>query len=286
MKKIPFFLVFFALTASCQDFGKLEIISDLPKLVDEVSGIAKFESQDLLWMVNDSGNPPEIYGFNLKEQKITQTAYAKNGKNIDWEDLATHPDGTLYVGDFGNNNSDRKDLTIYHIKESSSKNKGKTEAAVTTFKFEDQEKFPPKRKDISFDVEALIYLNDHFYVFTRNRAKKYDGKTRIYKIPAKPGDFIAKYMGSIKTCKDQSDCEITSADIHHPTGKIALLSYDKVWIIDNYKGDDFSSGNIDKIKLGYDSQKEGICFKSENELYIADEKTKGKGRNLYLLKLK
>jgi sugar lactone lactonase YvrE len=35
--------------------------------------------------------------------------------NIDWEDITKDKDGNLYVGDFGNNDNERKDLCIYKI---------------------------------------------------------------------------------------------------------------------------------------------------------------------------
>lgn len=285
MKKLPIILLFTVFTASCQDYGKLQVLADLPGLVKEVSGIEKFPENDFLWAINDSRNPPEVYGYNLRTQKFDITLRIKNATNIDWEDLTKSPDSTLYIGDFGNNISNRTDLTIYAIHKPDSLEKRRVEAEVTTFRFEDQEKFPPKDKSLSFDVEAFIFLKDHFYLFTRNRAKKYNGTTKIYKLPATEGDFVATLVGSFETCEDQSDCVITGAAIHEPTGKIALLSYNKVWIFCDYEGDEFLTGKVEKIKLGHTSQKESICFISENKLLIADERSRGEGGNLYLLEL-
>ncbi len=285
MKKLCVLLAFASLSASCQDLGNLEMVADLPGLMKEISGIEKFPDDPLVWMINDSRNPPEVYGFDLETQKIQKVIRLKNASNIDWEDLATDSIGNLYVGDFGNNASLRTDLTIYTLPDPGKSEKRRSEAGITTFKFEDQVEFPPKKKDISFDVEAFIHFKDHFYLFTRNRARKFDGTSRVYRVPAKEGDFVAEFMGTIKTCKDQSDCEVTAAAIHHPTGKIALLSYNKVWIIDEYPDDNITKGKITKHKLEHSSQKESICFISEKELYIADERSHGKGRNLYLLRL-
>jgi hypothetical protein len=285
MKKISIILLFTVFTASCQDYGKLQIVADLPGLVKEVSGIEKFPENDFLWAINDSRNPPEVYGYNLGTNTFEITLRVKNATNIDWEDLTKGPDGTLYIGDFGNNRSSRTDLTIYSIPQLHSLEKRRVEAGVTTFRFEDQEKFPPKDKSLSFDVEAFIFLKGNFYLFTRNRAKKYDGTTKIYKLPAREGDFVATLIGSFETCNDQSDCEITGAAIHEPSGKIALLSYNKVWIFCDYEGDAFLSGKVEKIKLHHTSQKESICFVSENKLLIADERSRGEGGNLYLLEL-
>ncbi len=286
MKYFLLIILLLGATASCQDFGELQFVDDLPSLLREISGIEKFPEGDILWTINDSRNPPEVYGYNLSTKKMVKTIRLKKASNIDWEDLATGPDGTLYVGDFGNNGNYRTDLTIYAIKDPSTLKKRRYEPILTTFRYEDQVDFPPKKKkNISFDVESFIFLNDHFYLFTRNRAKKFDGITKIYKLPAKEGDFVASLIGSFITCEDRSDCQITGAAIHQDSGKLALLSNNKVWIFSDYTGDDFTSGKIKKIKLHHTSQKESICFKNENELYIADERSHGRGGNLYLLKL-
>ena len=72
----------------------------------------------------------------------------------------------------------------------------------------------------------------------------------------------------------------------HDNGEIiVLLNHDKLWKISNFKGDNFFEGNIDEQKFDHDSQKEGICFKDNNTVYITDEKAHGEGRNLYVFLL-
>ena len=39
------------------------------------------------------------------------------------------------------------------------------------------------------------------------------------------------------------------------------------------------------LEFNHTSQKEGVCFKDENTLYITDEKARGEGGNLYELKI-
>ncbi|NND64111.1 MAG: hypothetical protein HKN48_13045 [Flavobacteriaceae bacterium] len=284
MKKMLLFILFVPLVVSCQNFGKLEVVADLPGTLKEVSGIEFYPNTTVVWTLNDSRNPPELYAFDLNTHKIEKTIRLKGASNIDWEDLTKNPDGTLYVGDFGNNRSSRTDLTIYHLANPNTVEKRRNEPKVTTFRYHDQINFPPEEKDKCYDVESFIYLNEHFYLFTRNRAKKYDGTTKIYKLPALEGEQVATFIGEIETCEDQSDCEITSAAISEE-GKIALLSYNKVWLISEYTDDNFISGKIEKIELEHSSQKESICFINENRLFIADERSHGEGRNLYVLDL-
>jgi len=287
MTRFFFYAVFLiSFSSVSQNYGKLKLITKLPAVMDEVSGIEKFPNHPSLFMINDARNPPEVYALDTKTLKKGHTIRVKGATNIDWEDLASSPDGRLFIGDFGNNISNRTDLTIYTVTEPWLINKRRTKTIETTFSFSNQTKFPPKNEEVSFDVEGFIFLKDYFYLFTRNRAKHFNGITNIYKLPAKEGKQTAKLIGTFYTGNNPKDCQITGAAIHHRTGKIALLSYNKVWIFNNYTEDNFTTGSVETIELGHFSQKESICFLTENDIYIADEKSKGEGKNLYLLKLK
>lgn len=270
---------------TCQRSEKIIHIASLPISLGEVSGIENLPDSDIIWMINDSGNTNELIGYNRKKGSIDRTIKISNGINKDWEDLATDQAGTLYIGDFGNNRNDRKDLTIYTLKNVQNDEQNEKEALVTTFYYEDQKKFPPKKKDLNYDVEAFIYFNDHFYLFTRNRKSKFNGNTKLYRFPAKEGNFKAELIDQFKICDNKKGCQITSAAIHHKSGTIALLTYNSVWLLSNYSDDHFLNGDKIKIDLEHYSQKESITFKNEHTIYIADERSGMDGGNLYMLKL-
>lgn len=285
MHKFVITIVFFVCGLACQDFGKLHIEQSLPSILEEISGIEKIPGSHLLWAIADSNNSAEAYGYNPVTNKIEKTVVISNGANIDWEDMASDAHGNLYIGDFGNNQNDRKDQVIYTIPNKDLLGGGSSEALKTTFTFEDQAKYPPNKKARNFDVEAFIFLNNNFYLFTRNRSTHFDGTVKLYRLPAKPGHFEARLINTFIPCKDEKDCQITAATIDHATGQIALLSYNKVWLLSNYTGDNFFNGLIRKIKLGHSSQKESICFKNSGVLYIADEGRRNVAGNLYTLKI-
>lgn len=285
MKKIFLLFILSQFSLSCQNYGKLELITSFPSVLDEISGIEFVTNSELLWTLNDSGNEAKIYGYNLQTNKIQKTITITNGKNKDWEDLASDDKGNLYIGDFGNNRSKRKNQTIYSVIDLARIDSDTTHALKTTFYFEDQKRYPAKRKNRNYDVEAFIFFKNNFYLFTRNRSSEFDGTTKMYKVPAKEGHFKAKLMDEYITCENASNCQITSATYNHKNGEIALLSYNKVWIISDYEKDQFLKGSIKKIKLGFNSQKESVTFKTNKSLLIADERAKNKGGNLYLLKL-
>jgi hypothetical protein len=277
-------LVFISLFgAACQDFGKLTILHSLPSQLEEISGIEMASEGTLLWAVTDSGNEAKLFLYNPERNTIVSSIAIANGKNRDWEDIAVDTDGTVFIGDFGNNNNLRKNLTIYAVPDAIHQKEGDVEAVITSFRFEDQTKFPPKKKDRNFDVEAFVHFQGNFYLFTRNRSSNFDGTTKLYKVPAKEGNFTATLIDTYVTCDDEDDCMVTGAAMDPTTGTLALLSYNKVWLFSAYTEDHFFDGTLKKIKLEHSSQKESICFLNSNTLLIADEQNGSEGGNLYKL---
>jgi len=280
LKKIFSFFTFLFLI-SCQNFGQLSFLADLPKDLKEVSGNETIRNSNLIWMLNDGGNESKIYAVS-EEGKIKREVYIKN-KNHDWEDLTSDEKGNIYIGDFGNNLSKRKNLTILKIEEKDLKKKN-AEAIRIEFTYENQHKFPPKKKGLYFDAEAFFYFKGYMYIFTKSRVHNKYGKTFLYKLPAKKGKHIAKLIGEFENCNDL-ECWITSADISADGKKVALLSQKNILIFSDYKEDNFLSGNVKKIELEHRTQKEGLCFKDNYTLLITDEKAHGVGGNLYELKV-
>ena len=278
MKKLLFIFIISCINASCQNLDNFSDIKNLPNLVSETSGIETLSATKGIWTINDSGNSNEIFLINDKG-KLKKVVKVTNAKNKDWEALASDGNSMLYIGDFGNNGNLRRDLTIYAVNVDSIKNK-EVKAFKTTFVYEDQMKFPPKKKDRNFDSEAFIYFNNYFYIFSKNRSTKFDGTTKLYKIPAEEGVQVARFIGEFKVCQNIKNCQITGADISNDGKKLVLLMHDKILLFSNFESDAFFRGETEYIQLKHNSQKEAICF-SESTVFITDEKRKVTGGNLY-----
>ena len=285
---MPFFikksiiLILLIILVNCSNYGQLDLVTRLPNVLSEVSGVQTFQNSDMIWMINDGGNPHRLYGVTRKG-KIRKEIII-NAKNEDWEDLTSDDEGNLYIGDFGNNSNKRKDLTILKIKQTELQKEEDIDVERIRFYFPDQKKFPPKKKQRYFDTESFIFLNGYLYLFTRSRVSDNYGKTSLYKIPAKEGNHAAEYISSFTFC-NLLTCSITSAAISNDQKRIVLLSSDTVLLFTDFKGDDFFSGKVTQIPLDHLSQKEGVCFKNDNTLYITDEKAFGTGGKLYEFKL-
>lgn len=280
MKNYILFLASIVLLSCQQPSTFLTTIYSLPKNLKEVSGITYSTEDSLLWTLEDSGNANVLYALN-SEGLIAKEVTVKNVENIDWEDLTKDKEGNLYIGDFGNNENERQDLCIYKMDKKSLDNENAFPAYKISFSYPEQKNFPPKKKELLYDVESFFELNGNFYLFTKNRSKGFDGTVFIYKVPNRAGFHKAELIGDFKTCDDYDNCAITSAAISPDQSKVVLLSHSKIWLFKNFSSDNFLSGIRTETELQHNSQKEAICFKDNNTLLIADEKVKKTGGTLY-----
>ena len=276
-------LTSFLLFTSCENFGQLEVKAKLSKLLEEVSGIQYDPQEDAFWMLNDSGNSSSVFlvteeGKILRELKI-------DAKNNDWEDITMDAEGNLYIGDFGNNANERKNLRILKIDKKDLKSQKKIKVEKIKFSFPEQKKFPPKKK--YYDVEGFFAWKGNFYVFTKSRVKKKIGRTFLYRIPMEKGKHKAKRISDFITCPEKY-CWITGADISKDGSKVVLINHKSAWVFTDFQGDDFFSGKAQEFPFGHESQKESVTFKDKTTIYVADEDENGssRGRNLYRLSLK
>ena len=283
-----FLLVCLALSTNLSS-QELIKITRLPSLVDETSGVEE-QGLNKIWTLNDSGGAAALYLCDTLGN-LKRTLKIANAHNRDWEDLAKDDQGNLYIGDFGNNVNKRKDLTIYKISNPDEIIEDSVTAEIITFSFEDQKKFPPSKKKLNFDCEAMFWKNGFIYLFTKHRT--YPSATNLYRIPASAGNYIAKKIGAFYTGKNSGHMKnihkhwIASADISPDGKRVCLINGEKLWLFYDFNEDNFFDGQCLEIDLGENTQKEAVCFVTNDLLYLTDEywSRNDIGRNLYKLNL-
>jgi len=195
------------------------------------SDLSGADNTQYLWTHNDGGGKNVLLKIDMKG-KSQGVITIPNTSNIDWEDLAKDDKGYIYIGDFGNNNNQRKNLRIYKFKEiqpgpfEGVQNFEPLRLKVDTisFSYADQKAFPPQKKFRNYDCEAFFWHRQKLFLFTKNRGNKY---VKMYFLPDKPGFYIAELIDSIHI-----NTMITAADIS-PDGKlVALLGYGKIYLFD------------------------------------------------------
>ncbi|MFP3598482.1 hypothetical protein [Chryseobacterium sp. SIMBA_029] len=266
-----------------QDSAKdeaLKVEFTLPKKLKEVSGIALSKDKKTIWTIEDQGNKNRVYGLD-RQGKLIADVLVENAENTDWEEIITDTTGNIYIGDFGNNDNERKDLAILKIDLKDASQTTTQVTQTTRFHYEGQTDFPPKKSNLLYDCEAFIEMDENFYLFTKNRSKGFDGTFLVFQVPNKEGDFEAKLIATLKLDGKYSDAAITSASINSTKDRIVLLNHKNIQVLTGFSANDFSKVKIQKIPLHHNSQKEGIVFLDDKTLLIADEKDKETGGNVY-----
>ncbi|WP_426276100.1 hypothetical protein ACN9MN_14685 [Chryseobacterium sp. S-02] len=264
---------------------ELKVEFSLPKKLKEVSGIALSQDKQTIWVIEDQGNKNVVYGLDM-QGNLLKDVLVENAENNDWEDITKDTQGNIYLGDFGNNDNNRQNLSILKL-DLKTPSQATTKVIQTTkFHYEGQTEFPPKKSNWLYDCEAFVEMDGNFYLFTKNRSKGFDGTFLVFRVPNKEGDFEAKLIGKLKLNGKYSDAAITSAAINSTKDKIVLLNHKNIHVLSGFSVNDFNTAKIQKISLNHNSQKEAVVFLDDKTLLIADEKDKDTGGNIYKFDLK
>lgn len=271
---IPVFCLW-AFQPVCAQTGLIDLCP-LPSDVNESSGL-ELGRNNSYWTHNDSGDKPWLYELDV-EGHLKRKMMIAGVNAMDIEDIAMQDTSYVYVGDFGNNKNERKELLIYKIKQKDLYAVAPSvKPEIIKFSYPDQKLFPPDEAYRNFDCEAMFWFKGKLYLFTKNRGGS--GYTKCYSIPDKPGKYKAKGIDSFLTGN-----WVTAADISPNQKKVALLCGPVVYIFSNFKGDQFFKGIMVKTVL-HATQKEGIVFEHDKKLVISDEAKKKRPGNLYVLNI-
>jgi hypothetical protein len=267
------FYLLFVLLASAKILSAQNVtaipVTVLPSQLMESSGLEK-TGPNMFWSHNDSGNQPDIYGFDSSGTLI-KIITVTNASNVDWEDLAQGDNGEFYIGDFGNNNNDRSAanntaLTIYIIPPPGGIVGTTTTAQSIVFEYEDRDLNAPYTNH-NFDMEGFFFFNDSLHLFSKNRTNPANGWVKHYILPAEPGNYTAMLVDSF----NNGGYMITSADIAPHKNTVALLSNNRIFLYTCFTGSKFlSTGHVTSIGVAL-TQKEAIVFSTDDRVYITDE---------------
>jgi hypothetical protein len=251
------------------------------------SGITTINGGLTFWTQVDNSSPAEIYEIDTF-CNVLRTVKILNVTKTDWEELCSDDKGNLYLGNFGNNNNNRTNLSINIISNKDLMQSDSVQVSVINFNYGNQFEFPPAADKRNFDMEAMVWYNDSLHLFSKNRTDPFTGYTYQYDMPAKSGNYKLYPVDSFKTGDGPMVFFwITAAAVNFSKPQLLLLSHDRVWLFEDFKNSRFFSGNSKMILLPTYSQKEGICHANNNKWFITDEyfPTLNLGGNLYQMEL-
>lgn len=230
----------------------------LPEKIQESSGLEETGKEGLYYTHNDAGNDAVLFKVNAKGQVLASLRVA-GAENIDWEDITRDKEGNIYIADTGDNDNERKKLTIYKLAQGDPEN-----VSQITFSYSDRQEGKNGKERPAYDCEAIFWHHSRLYLVTKDREK---GKeARIYELPDTPGEQEATPVAHYPV-----QAAITAADIS-PDGKtMMLLSVGKVHLF-QVAGNNFFGSKMVTKSLGKVGQTEGAVFTDNHSLAISSEK--------------
>ncbi len=250
----------------------LSRVSGLPEVLIENSGMTEYGN--LLWNINDGGGEAALYGFNPKDTLLQQKIIIREAVNTDWEDI-TQDDSHMYIGDFGNNLGDRRDLRIYILNKSDvlPSSDSITVAGMISFSFGDQTDFTTAANYTTpWDCEAFVAMDDSLVLFTKDWQSDH---TRVYTLPATAGNYTARFRKEY----DISGL-VTAAAWSKSNRELLLLGYLNytytpfISVVPDFGLTNFSFADTRKIEFDYfGTQTEGIAYSADGTVYVSCEKS-------------
>ena len=223
----------------------LRRVGELASEVHESSGLCAAPEAGSYFTFGDDGNAPTVFRINATGRLLAQFDLA--AANHDWESLSRDNSGNYYLGDCGNNNSDRRDLAILRFRPAN-----QAPVDKINFKYPDQTEFPPSKKERNFDCEASLWHAGQVYLFTKDRGAQTTCKAKLITKLAIPG-------------------EVTDATLSPDGRRLVLLARQELFVLEGTSWEAILKATPHRIGLEGAGQTEGAAFRDANTLLITTE---------------
>lgn len=255
------FLLGACITAQGQSL-LLDPIATFNSRLAETSGLVHWQQGFISH--NDSGNDPELFMLSPEGNIIARLPVIAG--NHDWEDIAIRGN-TLYVADTGNNKGRRRDLSILPLTLLRDQLQVQPLLPVT---YAEQSQFQPAPHQHNFDAEALTWVADELWLFTK---RWLDQKTAIYNVPTTGDPAPLSARQRLNTAM-----LVTGAEFDAQTNTLLLLGYSRSWwnrtawiwlypVQDGHVQE--SQGR--RLQLNKRGQFEGIALGRDGFIYVTRE---------------
>ena len=265
--------------AKVETYGPALIVGSLKnKAIVESSGLtASRVSPGVYWTHNDSGDGPYIFAVNARGGSLG--VWRVSGADArDWEDIAAGPGpqaekSYLYIGDIGDNNEVRSEISVYRVPEpvlvpadvASTKAKPRVTDPAEVIRL----RYP----DGKHDAEALLVhpQTGNLYVIT----KVLLGSPAVYEATAPLSTGPATTMKQVGNLNLPSllGGVVTGATISPDGRRVALCDYLQGYEIVLPRGsssfEDIWRQRFVSIDLGRRTQGEAIAYRHDGKALLA-----------------
>lgn len=246
--------------------------------INESSGlVASRTTPGLYWTHNDSGDGPYIYA--LDERGARRGTWRVTGASArDWEDIAAGPGpqagvSYLYIGDIGDNEGRREDITVYRVKEPAIKPTDSSSNKLKPLVTDNAEVIRFHYPDGAHDAEALLVhpMTGDLYIVSKISF----GNPVVYKATAPLNTSAPTTLKRIAELNVPSlfGGMITGGDISPDGLRLALCDY-----VDGYElvltdarspFDNIWKQSLKPVDLGKRKQGESIAYRLDGRALLA-----------------
>lgn len=250
-----------------------------PGVGKENSGLVRSRRDpSVFWALNDSGDEPRVYavradGSGVPTVRSPETPGTLIGGAIngDWEAIAIDASGRLIIADVGNNTNARADLCLYFVEEPEPDEGRTTYTRKVLVRYPEQSRRPAPPEDFNYDAEGVFTVGDEVYILTKNRS---DTFTALYRLAQREIGVVNPLQ---RLGRFDVRGPVTAADASDDGLRLAVLTYDRVWLFERRRSDEpFFGGRVSTLRYRLpsgESDCESIAFDGPDSLLIADEAT-------------
>lgn len=248
------------------------------RAISESSGlVASRRNPGVFWTHNDSGNGPFVYAFDRAGKSVGRWRVT-DAKAYDWEGIAAGPGprpglSYLYIGDIGDNDTERDFVTVYRVVEPSL---AADDSSIGNKQYatEPAEAIRLSYPDGAHDAEALLVhpVTGDLYIVTKSLV----GNSGIYKLTA---PYSASAVNTLVHLQDISvrsfiGGAITGGDISPDGRRVVLCDYLGAYemVMPENSGGEFDriwKQPLSTIELGPRRQGETVCYRLDGMAILA-----------------
>ncbi len=269
--------------AASNDYSAPEIAGRMEsKDIKESSGLAASPCQpDVLWTHNDAGDDEYIFAISTVGKHLGAWK-VQNARNVDWEEIAAFKDSAgkcfLLIGDIGNNEEDRSELTIYRVAEPTVSPRDLASSAKAPHSTSHAEMLKFKYPDRPHNAETMIVhpRSGNIYVLTKSES----GPSQIYKILPLFGSATAaaaKKLGEISLPSVPLGL-LTGGSVSPDGLRVILCDYQKAFeLVLSDGASDFDAIWRQKpfvVDLGKRKQGEAVTYSPDGTAIFASSESK------------
>ncbi|HUS21124.1 MAG TPA: hypothetical protein VMZ66_03825 [Aeromicrobium sp.] len=229
-------LVSLSAPAEAKKKGPDDVISEIrDDRIIESSGLAvSSKHDDLVYTINDSGTHPMVYAVRLSSGDVVGVTDLKDLDVEDTESIAVDARGILWLGDLGDNDEKRDDVSIIAFPEP-----GPGTHHLTT-----ADRYGVRFPDGPVDVEGMLVhpTSDQVFLVSKSR----DGLGTIYRLPMlRPGSTV-----EAEDLHVEAPRAVTDATFTHAGTRALLRTNEEVWIYNPTTWEPMSKIETPKLDQG------------------------------------